>query len=101
MMNCEICEKAINDGEARMIYRKSSDGPEATTHACCFQEHFLFEVWNALSLGIKYESRCSHVDYASGFNPLTFTAEDVAKAIAKQMRQKQGHAQGGRKWWRR
>ena len=101
MMNCEICEKEIKDDESRMIFRKSSAGPEVTAHACCFQEHFLFEVWNALSLGIKYESHCQHVDYASGFNPLKFTAEDITKAIEKQLRQGQGQRQGGRKWWRR
>jgi len=100
-VNCKICDKRINVDEPMIMFSPERMKDNEYMHACCFQEHFLFEVWNALSLGIKYESRCQHVDYAAGFNPATFTAEDVAKAVEKQLGNRSGQRTGGKKWWRR
>ena len=96
-VNCKICDKKIEIHEPMIMFSPERMKDNEYMHSCCFQEHFLFEVWNALSLGIKYESRCQHVDYASGFNPTTFTPDDVAKAVQKQL----GQRTGGKKWWRR
>lgn len=84
-MKCEICKKPITDFQPRMIFRETSWKAMVHFHNCCYQENLLFEVWNALSLGIKYESHCQHVDYAARFDPATFTPEQVAKAIQKQL----------------
>jgi hypothetical protein len=101
-MNCAICKSEISDNEPIMTFRESSVAPEQTMHACCCYENFLFEVWNSLSLGSKYESGCKHVDYTSRFNPATFTPEDVAKAVEKQLKTfKQRPHHGGKKWWKR
>lgn len=91
-IKCETCKKVIKVDEPMMVFSKARITGNTYFHHCCFQEHFLFEVWNALSLGIKYESRCKHEDVTSQFNPATFSPNDVVKAYESSKKANKGGA---------